>query len=208
MLGQLEVTFKDDSKQIIITDNSWKTATGPILASDIYDGEIYDARLEKTGWNKAGFDDSGWAGVAELNHRKDFLIAPDGPPVKKIEPIKPVKLIKTPAGETVIDMGQNMVGWIQFKVRGESGAKVKLRHTEVLDKDGNFIRIIYVMPGKQLNTHCVVILLKRLNRTLLFRDFALSLSTNGPENQNWRILQEWWSIRTLHPPVHSSAPIR
>ncbi len=138
LLGQLEVTFKDDSKQIIITDNSWKTATGPILASDIYDGEIYDARLEKTGWNKAGFDDSGWAGVAELNHRKDFLIAPDGPPVKKIEPIKPVKLIKTPAGETVIDMGQNMVGWIQFKVRGESGAKVKLRHTEVLDKDGNF----------------------------------------------------------------------
>src|SRR5512147_581784 len=65
------------------------------------------------------------------------LIAPAGPPVRKIEEVKPVKVLKTPAGETVVDMGQNMVGHVRLKVKGPAGTTVTLRHFEVLDKDGN-----------------------------------------------------------------------
>jgi alpha-L-rhamnosidase len=131
--------------------------TGPIVASDIYDGEVYDARREIKNWNRSGFDDSKWAEVKEVDHSKDILIAAAGPAVKKIEEVKPVKILKTPEGDTVVDMGQNMVGWIRLKVRGPAGTRVKLRHTEVLDAQGNFYTenlrtarqmVEYVLCGK------------------------------------------------------------
>ena len=66
------------------------------------------------------------------------LVAPLGPPIRRIEEIKPIAVLKTPAGQTVFDLGQNMVGWVRLKVRGPAGATVRLQHAEVLDKDGNF----------------------------------------------------------------------
>src|SRR3990172_4752295 len=138
LLLQIEITYQDGRKEIIATDGTWKASTGPILASDIYNGEIYDARLEKTGWSKPGFSDADWSRVNVVKRSNDVLVAPQGPSVKKIEEIKPVKIFKTPAGETVVDMGQNMVGWVRLRVRGHAGKKITLRHAEVLDKDGNF----------------------------------------------------------------------
>jgi alpha-L-rhamnosidase len=140
LLLQLHVVYEDGSTQIITTDENWKSSTGPTLSSDIYNGEIYDARLEKKGWSEPSFDDTEWSGVRIIEHSKTILIAPAGPPVRKIEEIRPVAIIKTPAGETVFDMGQNLVGWVRLKVRGQAGATVTLRHSEVLNKDGNFYR--------------------------------------------------------------------
>jgi alpha-L-rhamnosidase len=137
-LVQLQITFTDGSTQTVSTDESWRASTGPILSSDIYMGETYDARLEKKGWSAPGYDASGWRGVRILDHSKEILIAPEGPPVRRIEEIRPVKILRTPAGDTVVDMGQNMVGWVRLKVRGPAGATVTLRHAEVLDKVGNF----------------------------------------------------------------------
>jgi alpha-L-rhamnosidase len=34
-------------------------------------------------------------------------------------------------------MGQNMVGWMRFTVKGKAGDRVVLKHAEVLDRDGN-----------------------------------------------------------------------
>ncbi len=138
LLLQIAVTYADGTSQTFGTDSGWKCSTGPILMSDIYNGETYDARLEKKGWSTAGFDDSAWQTVRPADYPKNNLVAPAGPPVRKIQELKPVKLIKTPAGETVIDMGQNMVGWVRLKVRGPAGSTVTLRHAEVLDKAGNF----------------------------------------------------------------------
>ena len=137
LLLQLRITYKDGSEQLVTSDENWKAATGPILMSDIYNGETYDARLEKDGWSQSGYDDSDWSGVKVADHSKDILTAPAGPPVRKIEEVKPVEIIRTPAGETVFDMGQNMVGWLRLKVQGEAGTVVTLRHAEVLDQKGN-----------------------------------------------------------------------
>jgi alpha-L-rhamnosidase len=137
LLAQLVITYSDGSRQVLGTDGKWKAATGPILASDIYNGETYDARLERTGWSQAGFDDKDWKGVTPLDPPKARLVAPAGPPVRKIEEIKPVKLIRTPAGETVLDLGQNMVGWLRFRLEAPAGTTITLRHAEVLDKAGN-----------------------------------------------------------------------
>ena len=48
------------------------------------------------------------------------------------------KIFTTPKGEKVIDFGQNLVGWVTMKVKGNSGDKITIQHAEVLDKQGNF----------------------------------------------------------------------
>jgi len=137
-LMQMHITYEDGKEEVVVTDNGWKASTGPILMSEIYHGEIYDARLEKEGWSTNAFDDSEWRGVKVLDKPKNILVAQVNEPVRKIEEIKPVAIITTPSGETVLDMGQNMVGWLRFAVEGEAGTVVTIKHAEVLDKEGNF----------------------------------------------------------------------
>jgi alpha-L-rhamnosidase len=138
LLLQIQISYADGSNQVVASDSSWKASTGPILMSDIYNGENYDARLEKQGWNNPGYDEAAWSPVLTANYPKNNLVAPAGPPVQRIQELKPEKIIKTPAGETVVDFGQNMVGWVRLNVSGPSGATVILQHAEVLDKEGNF----------------------------------------------------------------------
>jgi alpha-L-rhamnosidase len=138
LLAQLQINYADGTSEMIVTDQNWKSSNGPITESDIYNGETYDARMEMPGWANTGFDDSKWGKVAVLDQSKKILIAPQGVAVKAIEEIKPVKLITTPSGETVFDMGQNMVGWVRLKVQGKKGDQVTLKFAEVLDKAGNF----------------------------------------------------------------------
>jgi alpha-L-rhamnosidase len=136
LLLQVRIAYEDGRVQTVCSDETWKSATGPILASDIYNGERYDARLEKPGWSRAGYDDGGWTGVQPVEQDKGILVAPAGPPVRKIQELKPVDILHSPAGETVVDMGQNMVGWVRLEVQGEAGTTVSLRHAEVL-QEGN-----------------------------------------------------------------------
>jgi alpha-L-rhamnosidase len=156
LLCQIRVEHADGSVEVVGTDGAWKGATGPIRMSDIYMGESYDARLERPGWSAPGYDDRDWAPVRVVEPEKRALIAPAGPPVRRIEEIRPVAILKTPAGETVVDMGQNMVGHLRLRLRGPAGTTVTLRHAEVLDKAGNFYtanlraakqQVTYVLKG-------------------------------------------------------------
>jgi alpha-L-rhamnosidase len=76
--------------------------------------------------------------VREIGGDKDVLIAPQGPPVRRVEEVVAKRIFKTPAGDTVVDLGQNMVGWVRLKVQGPAGTTVTLPHAEVLDQGGNF----------------------------------------------------------------------
>lgn len=138
LLAQLVIRYTDGTEEVVASDEKWKAATGPILVSDIYDGEVYDARLERTGWSATGYDDKDWKGVRVMETPKAKIVAPAGPPVEKIDELKPVKVFTTPAGDTVLDMGQNMVGWVRFRVAAPAGTTISLRHAEVLDSKGNF----------------------------------------------------------------------
>ncbi|HEX9484320.1 MAG TPA: glycoside hydrolase family 78 protein [Gemmatimonadaceae bacterium] len=152
LLAQIVVRYADGREQIIATGDGWKASTGPIRASDIYNGETYDARLERRGWSEPGFDDSDWTRVGVIDHSKAMLISPAGPPIRRIEEIKPLRILHTPAGETVFDMGQNMVGWARLRVRGPSGTAVRLQHAEVLDRKGNFY-VANLRTAQQTDTY-------------------------------------------------------
>jgi alpha-L-rhamnosidase len=138
VLFQLQLTYSDGSTELVVSDNSWKSSLGAITYSEIYHGETYDARAAKVGWSSPAYDDSQWLGVKEQGYAYDNLVATYNEPVKKHEKFVPVKIFKTPTGERVIDFGQNMVGWVQVKARGNAGDKITIQHAEVLDKDGNF----------------------------------------------------------------------
>ena len=139
ILLQLKITYTDGSESLIVTDETWKASNdGAIRMNDIYNGETYDATKKLTGWNLPGYDDKNWQSVKTGNYNNENLIASDGPPVKKIQEIKPVKIFRTPKGNLVVDMGQNMVGWLRLKVSGKKGTVVTLRHAEVMDEFGEF----------------------------------------------------------------------
>ncbi len=133
LLAQLEITYDDGSTERITTDDQWRSATGPYLASDLYNGETYDARLELDGWDSPGFDDVAWPHVELFEPAVGALVAPPGPPVRRVEERVVQEVITTPEGRTVLDFGQNLVGRVRFTVSGEAGTTVTLRHAEVLE---------------------------------------------------------------------------
>ena len=133
LLAQLEIRYADGTLQTLSTDGSWRSGSGPITASGIYPGESYDARLEQAGWSAAGFDDSGWGSVRVERPPVDILVAPTGPPVRRIEELAPVDITRSPSGRTLLDFGQNLVGRLRIRVSGPAGQVVTLRHAEVLE---------------------------------------------------------------------------
>ena len=138
LLFQLKIDYTDGTSELVCSDEKWNANTGPILKSDIYNGETYDARLALNGWNTSGFKANGWNPVVVKDYGNDNLVASDGVPVRITQRLKPIGKIITPKGELVFDFGQNLVGWVHFKLKGNKGDKIRLNHAEVLDQDGNF----------------------------------------------------------------------
>ncbi len=101
--------------------------------SGIYEGETYDARLEMPGWSQAGYADQAWKGVRPVEQDLAVLVAPIGPPVRRIEEVKPQSIFQSPSGKTLVDFGQNLVGRIRLTVQGPAGQTITLRHAEVLE---------------------------------------------------------------------------
>jgi alpha-L-rhamnosidase len=157
LLLQLKITFNDGSETLIMSDESWKASNdGAIRMNDIYNGETFDATKKLTGWNLSAYNDENWISVRTGNYDNSNLIACEGSQIRKIQEIKPVKVFRTPKGDLIVDMGQNMVGWLMLKVTGNKGDVVTLRHAEVMDKFGEFYttnlgtakcQLIYTLAG-------------------------------------------------------------
>lgn len=138
LLAQLEIELMSGKIVTIVTDDKWKTTNeGPIRLSDLQDGEIFDAGREMDSWDTVNFKDDKWMKVNIGNWDYRVLVGSNSVPIKEKERFSP-KVLKTPDGNTVLDFGQNMAGYVEFKVKGEKGRKVTLVHGETLDENGNF----------------------------------------------------------------------
>ena len=137
LLLQMTIEYEDGTTQELITDDSWQSTKGPVVFSEIYDGETYDTQREIYGWSKPNFSEQ-WEGVKELDFSKKNLIATENELIKKQEQIKPVDRFEAKEGGTIIDFGQNLVGWVQLSIKGKPGQRIEIYHAEVLDKEGNF----------------------------------------------------------------------
>lgn len=137
MLMNINIVYTDGTTANIDTDDSWKgTTDGPIRTNNEYDGEEYDATKEATGWNKVGFDDRKWTKAAFVQEPGGVIEAQMNENMKVMNTLKPVSITKISGDRYILDMGQNMVGWLQIKVKGLKGKQIKMRFAESLQDNG------------------------------------------------------------------------
>lgn len=129
-LIELRVTFADGHSQTVVTDETWESGPSPILADDLYNGETIDARLRVDNG-----PDAEWTGVRAVDFDHARLTPYVSPPVIRQDRISPQRIWQSPTGRTLVDFGQNLVGWLRVSVRGEAGRTLTLRHAEVLEND-------------------------------------------------------------------------
>ena len=138
LIAELRICLASGEELVLGTDDSWQAVPAPVLESSIYDGETYDARLAGA-FMQPGNAPEKIYGVKPIELSMNLLEARRSLPVCINEEIKPCAVLQTPAGERVLDMGQNMVGWVRFKTRAPAGSRITLHYGEVL-QDGDFYR--------------------------------------------------------------------
>ncbi len=144
LIAELTLAYADGRTESIVTDSSWTARESKLRYTNIYDGDIYDATFK--------------AGSARhcicVDLEKDMLIPQEGEKIVEQERMPALQVIKTPAGETVIDFGQNMTGYVEFRIKGTPGAQATISHGETLDRDGNFYNANYRSADAQIKFIC------------------------------------------------------
>lgn len=144
LIAELTLVYADGRTESIVTDSSWTARESKLRYTNIYDGDIYDATFK--------------AGSARhcicVDLEKDMLIPQEGEKIVEHERMPALQIIKTPAGETVIDFGQNMTGYVEFRIKGTPGAQATVSHGETLDRDGNFYNANYRSARAQIKFTC------------------------------------------------------
>ncbi len=126
-LMELHVLLADGTKKVIVSDETWKAAKGPVVFNRIYEGEHYDARLEQPGWSTAGFDDHRWAPVVLRKAPGGLLQAQPAPTDRVMEVFKPLSISKLGEGRYRLAFKEEVAGWLRFRVTGPAGQKVEVR---------------------------------------------------------------------------------
>lgn len=129
VIAQLHISFADGTTEDIGTDESWLVAESNLRFCHLYNGIIYDATHTPV------FDTV--AAIAG-NNTQDLLIEQQGEAVKEQERLGVKDIIITPKGETVLDFGQNMTGYLEITIDANQGDELAFSFGEILDKDGNF----------------------------------------------------------------------
>jgi alpha-L-rhamnosidase len=137
LLIQIKLCFEDGEESLIVSDESWKVSSGPIIFDGLRNGESYDARLEKVGWNEAGYDDSDWLKAVIMKPPGGVLKSQQMTPIRVTQTIKPIELKEVESGVWVYDLGQNISGWARITLKGPMGSKITLRYSERINEAGN-----------------------------------------------------------------------
>lgn len=136
LLLQLHIDYTDGRSEVVCSDGSWRTSTGPVIFDSIYGGETYDARLEKTGWDTTGDSDTGWAKAKVVAAPKGILSAQAMPPIRSERTLPPARITEPAPGVYLVDFGQNLAGFAELIVSGPVGTTVRLRYGERLTTEG------------------------------------------------------------------------
>lgn len=144
LIAELSLTYADGRTESIATDSSWTARESKLRYTNIYDGDIYDAN----------FKPQSGRGCICVDLEKDFLIEHEGEKITEHERMPALEIITTPAGETVIDFGQDMTGYVEFRIKGTPGAQAVISHGETLDRFGNFYNANYRSADAQIKFIC------------------------------------------------------
>jgi alpha-L-rhamnosidase len=136
VIVQLNIDFADGTSTQVVTDETWRTAEGPILKNNIYLGEVYDARKEVAGWDAVGFDDGNWRAASVETTALGALRAQSQPPIRITEEIPALRVSEAGPGVFIYDFGQNFTGLARVRLEAPAGTSVVMRFGELLHPDG------------------------------------------------------------------------
>lgn len=143
--AQINIIYTDGTSEVIGSDEDWLTAESPVLQADIYMGETFDAR------RKVKLAD--WEPAVRLNEvPAGQMQAQLGPPIQRMQELAPQSIRSLGNGAFLIDMGQNMVGWLRLKVRGIAGNRITMRYVEQLNAEGRIYQD-NLRTAKQTDTY-------------------------------------------------------
>jgi alpha-L-rhamnosidase len=153
---QVNIILEDGSSLWVASDESWRTAAGPRLKNSLYSGEVYDARLVKSGWTSPDYDDADWSIATLIAHTSAKLQSQIIPPIQIIETVQAKSIRQTDAGRYIVDFGINIVGWVEFQVKGEAGTSVQLRYGEKLNPDDTVYNENSYVFGESQTDHYIL----------------------------------------------------
>lgn len=151
LICEIRIMYADGNTDIIVSNDTWKTQTGPYTYNNIYSGDKYDAGLEETGWKNAGFNDIQWANSRIIEAPAPLLVAQQMPGIRVTKELTPVSVTSFGDRIYVYDLGENIAGVCRLKVKGEKGTTFTLKHGELLKEDGRLEQgniDIYYRPEK------------------------------------------------------------
>jgi alpha-L-rhamnosidase len=180
MIMKLLVEYTDGTKSEVISDNSWKTAPGPITFSSIYAGEEYNATLEQDGWDKAAFNDGAWKAAVVVKAPGGKLVAETGTPVKVMATFAAQKAEKNSDTTVLVDFGQNASGIIRITLRGEKG------------------QVVRIFPGELVNEE------KRVSQKNTGKPYFYSYTLKGTGEEVWEPRFSYYGFR--YAEVSNAAP--
>ncbi|MDG2027693.1 MAG: family 78 glycoside hydrolase catalytic domain [Acidimicrobiales bacterium] len=122
-LGQLEVA----GEYLAGSDASWEAAPGPILAADLMTGQVEDQRRELGPWRP----------TLRAAHGFSQLTSSPAPPVRRVQEIVPRSVTSLDNGRQIVDLGQNITGWVRLRNLASEGTEISLAHGEALDASGD-----------------------------------------------------------------------
>ena len=140
LILRIEVLFENGERFAIVSDSSWRFAEGPIRFNGVRNGEHYDARLEKPGWDRPGYDDSGWGHAVVVRGPGGLLKSSASTAVRRIREMDPAAVRQVKTGVRVYDFGINFSGWVKMRVRGPAGTELIFRYSESVGMDGDVDR--------------------------------------------------------------------
>ncbi len=135
----LRLRYTDGTEETIATDGSFRVFDSPVTFNAIYVAENYDFRKDLHGWNTPGFDDSAWRPATEMEAPSAAIVSQAMHPVRITDSRRPIAVSQLSDTVYLYDFGQNWAGVTSFRVKGEPGTKVRLRHGEQLDSRGKRI---------------------------------------------------------------------
>ncbi len=144
LLLQLEITYADGSREVIVSDDQWEgTLVGPIISSSLYDGEIYDARRRVADWKPV---------IANTDLGSARLTPKPFAPVREVQTLAVRAITEPQPGRFVFDLGQNIVGWARVNIPVEKDQTITIRFAEMLQQDGTLYTENY-RTAKSTNTY-------------------------------------------------------
>ena len=136
VMAQLEIVYRDGTREIISTDETWKVAPGPVVFNSIRQGEWYDARKETPGWNAAGFNDRQWFQPVVVAGPAGELRAQMIQPVRITDTLVSKSITEPKPGVYVADLGRNIAGFAEIRINAAAGTEITMKYSERLSGDG------------------------------------------------------------------------